>query len=129
MLALSIAGPASAQSLAEERARRQVERALGDQIGFTNSVCGTEIALGVVWGDIEIAGREGAAISACDAALSAVETVCRSDDRHKVRREVVRFRCKLPGDELGLSGGSLSYGVAPGGGDYDAVLQFLRSRL
>lgn len=129
VVAMLVAGEASAQSLTEERARRRVERTLGDQISFTNSVCHTEIALGVVWGEIEIAGREGAAVSACDAALSAVETVCRSEDRHKIRREIVRYRCELPGAGLNLSGGTFAYGVESGEGDYYAVLQFLRARL
>ena len=120
---------AAAQSLAEERARREVESLVADQTDYSGDVCGTSFSSAVVWNGVDAAGRVRAAVRACDAALSAVETICRAGDDAAVADEMDAFECVLGGADLDLSGGTLSYAVEPGDEDYREVFDFLRDEL
>ena len=115
-MALLSAG-ASAQSLRQQEADNA---ALAREAAYTSSVCGAPIGARIDWSAAGSWPEHESLAAACDGALSALETVCRSDKARGAR--VRSFVCAGDGVGPSLSGGVFRYGASPGGDSYSGSL-------
>ncbi len=119
---------AQAQSLADLRARDAEERKLADEVAYTNSVCGGRIRGRIDW---QSAGSwpDGRSLAeACDGALGAVETICRSGGQARAQ-QISAFVCAGDGGGPSLRGSTFRYGAASGGDAFNDSLSHLESEL
>ncbi|MEL6111462.1 MAG: hypothetical protein AAFR20_01535 [Pseudomonadota bacterium] len=101
------------QPLKTLRAREAEERELAEEAAFTNEVCGTSIRATIDWSTAESWPEQESIAKVCDGALSALESICRSDASRA--QSISSFECAGDGTGPSLGGGSLRYGASPGG--------------
>jgi hypothetical protein len=125
-LVLATAG-ASAQSLRSLRQQEADNAALSREAAYTSSVCGAPIGARIDWASAASWPEGESLAAACDGALSALETICRSD---KSRAAKVRsFVCAGDGAGPSISGGTFRYGASSGSDAYGASLPYLEGNL
>ena len=118
------------KTLGELRIRQAEERLLSEEAAFTSSQCQTNIAARINWSRSSSwpGGGKGIAKS-CDAALSAVEAVCRGGKAAQVREKVKTFECSGDGSGPSLQGTTLKFGAQPGSNGFDATRAYLDGKL
>jgi len=126
LLALAIltgisAATASAQSLKDLRFRERENAELSRQAAFTGEVCGRTISASIDWESAANWPVSASLAGACDGALSAVETICRTGRQNVVHR----FVCAGDGSGADLSGRTLRFGATPRENGYAATLEKL----
>lgn len=127
LLLIAATAGASAQSLRSLRAQEADNAALEREAAYTSSVCGSPIGARIDWSSASSWPEDQSLAGACDGALGALETICRSD---KSRGGKVRsFVCAGDGDGPSLSGGTFRYGASPGGDGYSSSLSYLEGAL
>lgn len=123
----ALSAGASAQSLKSLRQQEADNAALAREAAYTSSVCGTPISARIDWSSAASWPENASIAAVCDGALSALETICRSD---RARGSKVRsFVCAGDGDGPSLSGGTFRYGASPGGDGYSSSLSYLQGNL
>lgn len=129
LLVAGAVSTAAAQTLSEARAREAEERALKKEAQYTASVCGATLNARINWSStrswpdgVSIAGK-------CDAALGALESVCRSDAGRSKAKSIKTFVCSGDGSGPSLSGGTLTFGASPSGNGFGETKSYLDRNL
>lgn len=127
LAAILAASGAVAQSLKSLRQQEADNAALAREAAFTRSVCRSSVDARIDWGSASSWPEGESLASACDGALGALETICRSDRARGSK--VSSFVCGGDGGGPSLSGGTFRYGASPGGDSYSDSLPFLEGAL
>lgn len=122
-----LSASAFGQSLRSLRAQEADEAALAREAAYTNSVCGGNISARIDWRSATSWPEGRSLAAACDGALGALETICRSDRARGQR--VSSFTCAGDGSGPSVSGGSFRFGATPGGDSYSSALPYLEGAL
>ncbi|MEQ1930409.1 MAG: hypothetical protein ABL957_07730 [Parvularculaceae bacterium] len=118
---------ASAQSLKSLRQQEADNAALEREAAYTSSVCGAPISARIDWSSASSWPESDSLAAACDGALGALETICRSDRARAGK--VSSFVCAGDGNGPSVSGGTFRYGASPGGDGYSSSLSYLEGAL
>lgn len=122
-----LAAGADGQSLRSLRAQEAEEAALAREAAYTSSVCGASISARIDWRSAAAWPEDRSLAAACDGALGALETVCRSGRGRGGR--ISSFTCAGDGSGPSLSGGTFRFGAAPGEDGYSQALPYLEAAL
>jgi len=117
----------ASQPLKTLRAREAEERDLAEEAAFTSQVCGTTIRASIDWSSAQNWPENESIAAICDGALSALESICRSDAGRA--SSVSSFECAGDGSGASLSGGTLRYGASPGDSAFSETKAFLDGEL
>ena len=126
-LLAGLAAGASAQSLRSLRQQEADDAALAREAAYTSSVCGAPIGARIDWSSASSWPESDSLAAACDGALGALETVCRSDRAKGAK--VRSFVCAGDGSGPSFNGGTFRYGASPGGDSYSSSLSYLEGAL
>jgi hypothetical protein len=125
LAALAAAG-AGAQSLRSLRAQESDAGALAREVAYTSSVCGSNISASIDWSASSAWPESQSLAGACDQALGALETLCRSG---RGMGRVATFICAGDGSGPSLRGSTFRFGASPGGDGYSSALIYLEGAL
>lgn len=123
------ASAAMSQSLKSLRQHEADEAELNREAAYTSSVCGSALSAKIDWNSAASWPADTSLAAACDGALGAIETICRSDNGKSRGAKVKIFICAGDGSGPSLSGGTFSYGATPGGDGYSDSLPYLEQAL
>ena len=117
-----------AQTLKERKAQQQQSAALESEVAYTNKICGSAISAEVDWS--RYAGPVGDATSSCDAALSALESLCADQlSQEEIQQRVDQVVCTKGKDrQVSLKKGTLTFQMdGPGMDDFRYIRDYLTS--
>lgn len=118
------------ESLAAARVRQEESRSLQAETAFTNDVCGISLQSRIIWKKSESWPNDGKGIAkACDGALGAMESLCRSGRKADIAGAIKSFQCSGDGSGPSLSGKTLRFGASPGGNGFQSTKAFLEANL
>ena len=123
-----VSGGGQAQTLKERKAQQKQSAALQSEVAYTNKICGSTISAEVDWA--RYAGPVGEATNSCDAALSALESLCADQlSQEEIQRRVDQVVCTKGDDrEVSLKKGTLTFQMdGPGLDDFRYIRDYLTS--
>ena len=125
---------AFAQSLQEKKVQISAEQALASEVAYTNQVCGSDISASVDWQSFSSADRdpEFGISSSCDAALSAIENLCTSEDSQQaIKAQVNQVVCtKGASRNVTLRQGTLLFQMnGADGDDFEFIRDYLKNKI
>ena len=132
MLSVSFGQDAQAQSLKQRKQLQSQEQALQQEVDYTNQVCQSNISAEVDWQSFDAYAApdmDGVTVS-CDAALSALESLCGDQlSQQAIQERVDQVLCtKGESRDIALTEGTLMYQVnGPDMDDFRYVRDFLVS--
>ena len=128
-LALCVLATAGhAQTLKERKAQQKQTAALQSEVAYTNQICGSAISAEVDWS--RYAGPVREATSSCDAALSALESLCADQlSQEEIQKRVDQVVCTKGDDrQVSLKKGTLTFQMdGPGLDDFRYIRDYLTS--
>ena len=113
-VSLTVVPTVMAQSLKDIRAQQAEQKALENEVAFTNSICGGSISATINWSTVADWEDGESLAGACDDALGALEAICRGPGGKARGGKVSRFVCEGDGSGPSFSGSTLTFGAGPG---------------
>ncbi len=125
---------AFAQSLQEQKVQMSEEEALASEVAYTNQLCGSNISASVDWQSFSSADQdpELGLSNACDAALSAIENLCTSEDSQQaIKAQVNQVVCtKGVSRDVTLRQGTLLFQMSGlDGDDFEFIRDYLKNQI
>ncbi len=123
-----------AQSLQEKKVQMNEEETLASEVAYTNQVCGSDISASVDWQSFSSAEQdiELRLSNSCDAALSAIENLCSSENNQQaIKSQVDQVVCtKGTSRDVTLRQGTLLFQMnGPDGDDFEYIRDYLKKKI